>query len=84
VSGATAIRRIQSAAKRREKAATPRRGVRQRPTYAATASRRRLRASRSVGSLRRPVFPARAFTTYWRSDLRHSGVEVPFGRARDL
>jgi hypothetical protein len=34
--------------------------------------------------LLRPVFPGRAFTTYWRSDLPHSGVELAFGRDRNL
>ena len=40
--------------------------------------------ARSLGLLRRPVFPVRAFTTCWGSDLLHSGVEVAFGRDRDL
>ena len=39
---------------------------------------------RSPGLLLRPVFPARAFTTCWRSDLRNSRVELTFGRDRDL
>jgi hypothetical protein len=34
--------------------------------------------------LLRLVFLVRAFTTYWGGDLPHSGVEVAFGRDRDL
>lgn len=47
-------------------------------TYGAFANKLRKRGSRSPGSLLRPVFPARAFTTCWRSDLSQVGVEVPF------
>jgi hypothetical protein len=77
-SEATIIRRIQSAAKKREKADTAKREATE--TCAATARKRRKRAYRSPGSLLRPVFPARAFTTCWGSDPRHSRVEVAFAR----
>jgi hypothetical protein len=52
--------------------------------YGASVLKLRRKASRSLGLLPRPVFPARAFTTCWRSDLPHSGVEVAFGRDGDL
>ena len=50
-----------------EKAEQATRGHRR--TKRATARPLRQRACRSLRSLRRPVFPARAFTTCWRSDL---------------
>lgn len=53
-------------------------------TYGASANRRRRRVSRLPGSLLRPVFPAGAFTTCWRSDLSQVRVELAFGRDWDL
>ena len=52
-------------------------------SYSATAGKLRRPGCRSLGSLRRPVFPARAFTTCWGSDLSQVRVEVPPGRDGD-
>lgn len=76
------LRSIRGAAKRREKADTAKRQATE--DLRASASKRRRRASRLRGSLLRPVFPARVFTTCWRSDLSQVGVELAFGRDRNL
>ncbi len=83
MSEAAAIRKIQGArARKRAKADEAKReATDELRAYIREAQRR---ASRSLGLLRRPVFLGRAFTTYWGSDLPHSGVELPFGRDRDL